>query len=298
MAVNGVGVFQLPIPIILGADKPSGVFNIPMFEVSGVGYTTGGPFSIPIPVVYGTGRCEAPVGLFRVPVPSITAHGYAGVLGTGIFNVPVVEVSGGQILLRGTGTFTIPQFVINTITPGHGVGSVTLPVPIYSGFGTLVPISKVYRGIAMNINNQAISTYSNFNFDSLAYFNGSYYGVNNHGIYKLGGGKDNLTRDIISKIKTGSMNFGDGTIKYLRDSWLTFRSDGHIQVTFLADENEDITSVSQTQLVADNVREEKLKCGRGLKGRFYTMVIENMSGSNFNIEQVGIMIESIRKKLR
>jgi hypothetical protein len=294
---TGVGVFQLPIPILSGADAPTGLFTIPMVVIEGSGYSLGEPFVIPVPILTGTGSAPETAGLYRIPIISITSHGYAGVLGVGTFNLPMLSVSGGHGY-RGSGTFTLPQLVFFDFAPFHGVGNFVLPIPVYAGIGNLVPISKIYRGIVMNISNQAISTYSGFNFDSLAYFNEHYYGNNEHGIFRLGGNKDNLTRDILAKIKTGAMNFGDSVLKYIRDVWLTYRSDGHIRMTFLVDEDEDITSVSETEYVADNIREERLKCGRGLRGRFYTIVLENMSGADFDIEQLSILVDAARRRVR
>ena len=294
---TGVGVFQLPIPIINGADAPTGIFTVPMFVVEGAGYSLGEPFVIPIPVLTGTGSAPESTGIFRIPTVSVTAHGYAGYLGTGTFNLPMLSVSGGRGY-RGTGTFVLPQFILFDIVPLHGIGSFAIPVPIFEGIGSLASISKIYRGIVMNISNQAISTYSGFNFNSLAHFNDEYYGANDQGIFRLGGNKDNLTRDILAKIKTGAMNLGDSVLKYVRDVWLTYRTDGHLQMTFLVDEDEDITSVSQTEYVADKIREERLKCGRGLRGRFYTIVIENMSGADFDIEQISILVDAARRRVR
>jgi hypothetical protein len=294
---TGVGVFQLPIPIVLGADKPTGTFTLPMFSVEGVGGASAPAFEIPTLVIEGTGSAPESTVVFHVPIISVMGQGYAGVLGTGTFHVPILLITAGYGF-RGSGTFVLPKFVFGNSVPLHGVGSFSVPIPIYAGFGSLVPISKIYRGIVININNQAISTYSGFNFNSLAYFNDHYYGANENGIFKLGGNKDNLTRQILSKLKTGAINFGDGSLKYIRQAWLTYRTDGHLQITFLVDEDEDSTSVSQTEIVADNIREEMLKCGRGLKGRFYTIVLENLSGADFDIEQLSVLVDPSSRRVR
>lgn len=302
---SGVGVCTLPIVVINGTDPASGSYTIPMFVVSGgAGISAAGDvFYVPVPIVSGTsGLTPSQYTLISLTVPTISSVGYTGVLGkSGTLNLPVLVVSGGYSY-RGDGTFTLPALEVHTIPPLHAVGTFSIPVPLFSGLyggiGTLIPISKIYRGIVMNINNQAISTYSGFNFNSLAYFNEKYYGVNETGIHLLGGGHDNITRNIISKLRTGAMNFGDNFIKYLREVWLTYRTDGHLELTVFADEDSDTISTSQTEIVSNKIEEENLQVARGLRGRFYTIELKNISGADFDVEGLSMLIDAIKKKAR
>jgi len=149
----------------------------------------------------------------------------------------------------------------------------------------------------MNLFNQAISTYSNFNFNSIACFNGTYFGATDTGIYPLGGDTDNGS-DIDSKIKTGSMDFGDTLIKYIRDVWITHRADGYLKLKIFVDEDTTTTVEKQTSIVSDEVREERIKPPRGLKGRFYTVELQNIGGADFDIDSLNLLVESIQRKIR
>jgi len=149
----------------------------------------------------------------------------------------------------------------------------------------------------MNLANQAISTYSNYNFNSIACFNGTYFGATDTGIYPLGGDTDNGTY-IDSSIKTGSMDFGDTTIKYARDVWITFRSDGNLTLVIFVDEDTTTTIQKQTTIVSDTIIEERLKLPRGLRGRFYTVELNNLSGADFDIDSLNLLVESVRRKVR
>jgi len=265
--------------VMAGRCGAEGSFEIPMFELSGTIARTGlsGEFVLPMPIMTGT---------------TIASR-----ICSGTFTLPQFVFTGGSNP-RISGVFTLPMFIFSSLAPGHSTGEFVLPMFAMYGFGRQILPARIYRGVVMNLSNQAMSTYSGFNFNSITYHDGSYYGINDQGIFKLGGDRDNLTRYIPSKMKFAPMNLGDGNTMYIRDVWITFRSDGHLQITFAADENEDNTSVGHTQLVADNIREEKIKCGRGLKGRFFTVIIENMSGANFDIEQLSILVDIIKRRLR
>jgi len=149
----------------------------------------------------------------------------------------------------------------------------------------------------MNLFNQAISTYSNFNFNSIACFNGVYLGATDTGIYTLGGDKDNGT-EIDSKIKTGSMEFGESVLKYARDIWITHRTDGYLKLKLSVDEDATTNIEKQTSIVNDEIREERIKPPRGLRGRFYTMELNNFSGADFDIDSMSILVESVKGNIR
>ena len=122
-------------------------------------------------------------------------------------------------------------------------------------------------------------------------------GATSTGIYTLGGNKDDTT-EIDSKIKTGSMDFGDVLIKYARDIWITHRTDGYLILRILVDEDDTTAIEKQTSIVNDEIREERIKPPRGLRGRYYTMELKNFGGADFDIDSLSILVESIRRKIR
>ena len=296
---SGTGILYIPIVIVNGTGPASGSYTIPMFVVSGGGPSSAEPFVLTIPVIEGTGGVVSQYTLISLPVPVLSSIGYVGVLGrSGIIELPVPVITTTRSY-RGDGVIVLPLFQAMTITPLHGLGVVTLPLITIDGILSQVPISKVFRGIVANLRNKAISTYSNLPFNSLAYFNGKYIGATNQGLFVLGGKKDNLS-NVISKLNTGPLDLGEGTARYLRDIWITYRSDGHIALTIYVDEDNSLTSTGSTEVASNQVREEKIKVGRGLKGRFFTIELTNMSGSDFDIHQIGLLVDAIRirRKLR
>ena len=150
----------------------------------------------------------------------------------------------------------------------------------------------------MNINNQAISTYSGYNFNSIADFNGVILGATATGIRVLGDSANDGGAAIASNFKTGSMDFGDSFMKYLREIWLAFRAGGVLKFTFSVDEDATTEVEKSTTLTGSEIAEERLKVPRGLRGRFFTIEGENVAGVDFDIDSLSMLVEAIKRKIR
>lgn len=184
------------------------------------------------------------------------------------------------------------------VAPLESYGTFAFPHEEFEGYAEVTTTTDIYRGIVINLLNQAISTYSNYPFNSLAYFNGKYLGATDIGIYSLSGSHDK-GRNINSKIKTGPMDFGKKQVKYIRDVWLTHRTDGHLTLVFSVDEDNSTEVERQTVLVNPNeLQEEKVKVPRGLKGRYYTIELKNLSGADFDIDALEVMVDVLGGKKR
>jgi len=142
----------------------------------------------------------------------------------------------------------------------------------------------------MNLVNQVISTYSEYPFNSLAYFNGKYLGATDTGIHVLSGDTD-AGGSINSTIKTGPMDFGIKQTKWIRDVWLTYRTDGNLALIFSTDEDTTTEVQRNTAVISEELQEEKIKVPRGLKGRYYTIELKNLAGADFDLDKMEIMVD-------
>jgi len=122
-------------------------------------------------------------------------------------------------------------------------------------------------------------------------------GATTTGIFVLSGAKDNGT-NISAHFKTGSMDFGDTFKKFLRQIWLSFRSLGVIKFTFYTDEDTTTQPTKSTQIKKSTIVEEVIKPPRGLKGRWYTILVENQTGASFDIDYMSMLVESIKRLVR
>lgn len=292
----GVGVFVIPLPVFGGSTAPTGQFTVPMVVASGHGASQAN-FDIPKPVFNGTGVSGNNHGRFSIPKSVFTGSGKSEVAGVGVFVIPR-PVFSGNFAGNGRGVFVIPAPVFTDIHPDTGIGSFVIPLIHGLGYGRALPVAPIRKGVVMNLVNQAISTYNSFSFESLGYFDGHLYGANENGIYLLEGDRDGMAY-IQSKLKTGPLDFGNNFVKYLRDIWLTYRSDGQLAIVLATKENEgDRTEEFPTVIVESDIHEERVPGPRGLRGRYYMIELKNLSGSDFDLAQISIMIDAIRKRIR
>lgn len=298
MSVRGVGFVDLPLYIVVGGDQPAGEISLPLFIVGGVGGSYDNFLELPSLVVSGSGSAPFTEGVISLPLPVCSGSGdYPLRRGTGRLILPVPIVTGLDSI-RGSGSIILPIPVVFPIPPYSGLGQLTLPVPDYIGFARSVHVSRIYKGITMNLANQAISTHNIYPFNSLAYLRGQLYGANEQGIYRFHEGKGNVGR-IESKIKTGMLDLGEHFIKYLRGVWLTYRSDGNLVLAFATQEDEgDRTEGFPTTIAGNDIHEEYIAGPRGLRGRYYIIELKNLSGADFDIEKISIIIDAIRKRIR
>lgn len=146
----------------------------------------------------------------------------------------------------------------------------------------------------MNTKTLAVTQYVNFNYNSYTFFNGKYIALNKTGIYELGGSDDNSS-DIVASLKTGTIDTYGENINRLRDGYVTFRSDGDVLLKAVGDEtNERIYTVANS--TSDLIHERRIKFQRGIKDRYFSFELSNVSGSSLDIDKLRIAMEPIRKR--
>lgn len=255
-----------------------------------------GQFDFPLVQSTGTSLTSSSSGRFDFPTLILSGASPTTTRSNGQMVFPLLVFTGGSHT-GSSGIFVFPMIRMSDSIPDHSVGEFEFPLVAFSGYGRLLPVSREFRGIIMNLVNQAISTRSHFPFNSLAKHKGKYYGATAEGIYLLEGMDDNGI-PINAHLKTGSMDFGESLIKYARDVWITHRTDGHLALIIQVDEDAKSIIEKDTQVVSDEIREERLKPPRGLRGRFYTIELRNILGANFDIDTIGVLVESEKRKIR
>lgn len=277
----------------------AGVFDIPMVTMTGEGYSVFGEGIFEVPVIrfegtglvgaVGEGVFDIPVlqmdveaqetiegeGQFVIPALRITGSGFGGVVGSGVFDIPVLVMSGQQSKdIEGFGVFDLPPLR-------------------FSGYGDVSHIQKLYRGVVMNASHFGITEYHNYPFNSLAYFNGVFLGANGNGIHRLDGKNDNGVY-IHSRVRAKTEDVWEEFKKKPREVWLTGRSDGHLMLVLVLDEKDAYED--RFEVVDPKIHEQRVKLPKGIKNRFMAFEIQNVSGSDFSIDQLRIMGDKILRR--
>ncbi len=157
-----------------------------------------------------------------------------------------------------------------------------------------VIISDDIKTLVTNTRNFAISEYTNFTFNSMCKFNGKFLYAKSNGIYEGGGDSDNGT-NIDASYKTGAVDIYATEIQRLRDAYLTFRSNGDIQLFSVGDEiYTRIYSIIGSP--ATTIHERRIKFERGIKDRHFNFGISNINGSTLEVDSAKILTEPLRKR--
>ncbi len=168
----------------------------------------------------------------------------------------------------------------------YNTGEFEISVPQMLGWGTVTPLTFNRRAIVMNLSNHAMTEYSNYNFNSLAHFNGVFVGANENGIYVLDG-DDDLDQSVESHVRTGVHDLGSSGVTFSpREACLAYRSDGDIELE--VEEDEDDSYSYTFNQVTGTASDMNIPLGKGFTGRFYTLDLKNVSGSRFDIESLRV----------
>ncbi len=157
-----------------------------------------------------------------------------------------------------------------------------------------VSITDDIKTLVANTRNFAISEYGNFAFNSTCKFNGKFLYAKSDGIYEGGGDSDNGT-NIEASYKTGAVDIFATEMQRLRDAYLTFRTNGDIQLFSVGDEvNARVYFITSSQ--GSTIHERRVKFERGIKDRHFNFGISNMNGSTLEVDSAKILSEPIRKR--
>lgn len=131
----------------------------------------------------------------------------------------------------------------------------------------------------------AASRYTNFPFESMAYFNNRGYGAGDGGIYRLGGDED-AGEPIEAYVRTGLTDFGTSKQKNVPEAFFGVDGEGRIVV-------KTITTSATGSKVEDwyiqkpnpgnAPREGYIKLGPGVESRYWQFEIHNKEGGELDV---------------
>ena len=153
--------------------------------------------------------------------------------------------------------------------------------------------------VVFNTVNHAVTEFIGLDFNSMVQYKGRLIGSNSSGVYEVTGSLDNGTTPIYSVEKSGDIDFYAGdrpTIRRPRDGHIYHTcvgvvDNGGIVYTIQGDETGDSQEIVCEAVGAVPTR-RRVKFARGLKNKAYSLKIENINGSVFNIYDTQIDVEN------
>lgn len=145
----------------------------------------------------------------------------------------------------------------------------------------------------VNSNTNAVSTYSNFNFNSFIQMGNKFYGVKSGGIFELTGADDDGVQ-IDAAVKFGKSGLGgDQTslelAKRLPEIYLGISATGKMHLKVTASGNDRVYLLSP--VVGAPLHTCRLLLGKGVASRYWDLELVNVSGADFTLESITLRPE-------
>lgn len=147
-------------------------------------------------------------------------------------------------------------------------------------------------GFNLNLNNFALTQYSNLDFDSVGYLNNKPIGGNSSGLFELCHCSNDNGVPILAQFAFPITDFNNLQQKKLRSLYI----DGifeHYGLRLTVDfDHGDIAQYDPWNFKTPDFREHsiKYKTGLGLSGKFIQIKFENINGSDFELNGVYLTI--------
>ena len=150
-----------------------------------------------------------------------------------------------------------------------------------------------YTAWVLNRKTGAISRYPAYTFDFICRLRNSNYVVSNGGIYRIGGEYD-IDQPIDAGFSLPSTDLGVSSQKISPRLYLQGELDGQFAVTTMADNLDPVRSVS---IIRPGIGYHRCKLPRGIRGTHLEFDVDNVSGADFEIEQVDVLVADTGRKI-
>jgi hypothetical protein len=192
-----------------------------------------------------------------------------------------------QVNLNGQSALAVYADTLTTIISQSALNIYEVTLVEINAQSALAATEKFYAWV-LNLNTGAVSKFDNYNFNSLS----GNLGANENGIFTLTGTSDNGTA-IAGFIETGKKAFNKDGLCRVTDAYIGMKG-GALKLTLTT---ENTGAIPYTTGVTTQLKTEKLNLARGAKGKYWTAKIENVAGSQAQIDEMTLLVEPIARRI-
>jgi hypothetical protein len=266
------------------------VLGTPRLAISGTTGTTGAVILRMSALRLATTVLPAFTGsvVLRVAALRLAVGALTGSVGTGGTRMALprlaLAVAGYSGIVGDVGlTWPALRLAATAYQPVLGVVRLTLPKL------RLVATGRVTTGtapltVAMHTETMALTTYSNYPFNSFATFNGVFLGAAPTGIFALSGA-DDAGVPIDAAARGGSSDFSTSHRKRVDRVYVGYRADGDMILRVFTDEihvrDYRLRATGRPGLHGNHVR-----LGKGLVSRYWQFELRNVDGADFQMNMI------------
>lgn len=158
-----------------------------------------------------------------------------------------------------------------------------------------IGVTGANPAIVMQIENQTLTTYTEFVYNSFAHIGSKNFAASAAGVFELVGNSDNGA-PIASTVTLGTTDFGSTFVKALDRLFIGYRSTADMTVQIVTDDertsNYTLPISDQTALAT-----QRVKVGKGLTGRYWQFAIKNINGVNFTLDTIDVKSAQLARRI-
>lgn len=239
----------------------------------------------------------------RVPAVKVALSGVAATSGRIALQVLPPDVS-----LRGaTGRVATLAVVLpaTKVVLGGGVGSVgtlAIAVPMFrlrlvaqAAAQAISLDAAALNTIVMHTERQALTQYSNFQFNSYASFAGKYLGAKSDGIYELAGDTDGGTA-IAATVRGGISDLSSSHLKHVDRVYVGYRATARMILGIITDE-----VVRREYAVKGwnipGLHGTHVRLGLGVVARYWQFELRNDNGADFTVDTIELKPRVLKRRV-
>lgn len=144
-----------------------------------------------------------------------------------------------------------------------------------------------YSVYSVSLDNQAVTEYENYDFNSFAVINGEAYGMGAAGIYKLEGA-DDAGAPINSRVRTGLNNLGTALKKRVPNVYVGYTTTGVLALKVVTTDSgvKKANYYTLRPLPKSEVTDNRFDVAKGLSSVYWQFEIANEDGAGFELDEV------------
>lgn len=207
--------------------------------------------------------------------------------GTATVTLVAKEAPSGGMVMSGSASVTFRESLF-VPSGGMEMGGTALAYMVPSGFVTTPenPYGLAYPGWAINLETNAASRYMGLPANSMTQLEGRTFVANAAGIYEIGADSD-AGKQIDASVHLGTTDFGEAREKRMEVAYLGVRTQGKMRVKVTSDQKPpQYYAILPT---SSSPKGTRIPIGKGLKGRYWNMRLDNVEGSDFDFYSVDLL---------
>jgi hypothetical protein len=169
-----------------------------------------------------------------------------------------------------------------------------------------LPIT-IYNCYVINTMNNALTTFTNMEFNSICEIEGEYYAASANGLYKINNGDKDNGNPVNMEVQTGVIDlslpqqtYPASTVNTPREIWLNGRFGDAMMVTLIERET-DSYEYPVLNFKSDGIQQLRVKFGRGInrgKDSYFAFNIQNVDGGKVDLKDIKIKVQPMPQRTR